>query len=133
MSPHEHELTESVQQSLLNNPDKAARFNEGKTQFSYLFEAPLAMEGLCSRFQLGTKKYNRNNWKKGLLEVELIDSLMRHLGKFYNGEFLDKTDGGYHIDAVVWNAVVLAEQYHKKRLKENQSAKEVGTYQERCF
>ncbi len=112
MSQSEPELTEKQRQ--LQWPDRAARFNEGKTQFSYLFDAPLAMEGLCKRFELGAKKYNRDNWKKGLPENEIIDALLRHLNAFKNGEFIDRKDGGYHIDAVVWNAVVLSEQFHKK-------------------
>jgi hypothetical protein len=92
---------------------KADRFNEGKPQLSYVFDAPLAMEGLVRRFELGAKKYSRDNWKKGLDDVEVIDSLLRHLKDYYNGEILDE-DGGYHVDAILWNAVVLSEQFHKR-------------------
>lgn len=115
MSLPGQELTEKQQQQLLN-PNKAARFNEGKVELSYLLDAPLAMEGLCRRFSLGAKKYNRDNWKKGLPEDELIDALMRHLMKLHNGEYYDE-DGGTHPDAIVWNAVVLAEQLHRKNIK----------------
>lgn len=96
--------------------DKALRYNEGKPQLSYVFDAPLAMEGLAARFELGAKKYSRNNWKKGMDDNVIIDCLLRHLSKFQNGEDCDQADGGYHVDAILWNAVVLAEQYHKRRL-----------------
>lgn len=97
---------------------KADRFNEGKPQLSFILDAPLAMEGLSRRFELGAKKYSRDNWKLGLPDVEVIDSLLRHLVAYHNGEIFDP-DGGYHVDAIVWNAVVLSEQFHR-RLNQNE-------------
>ncbi len=94
---------------------KADRFNEGKPQLSYLLDAPLAMEGLAKRFELGAKKYGRNNWKKGLNTLEIIDSLLRHLSAYQNGELTDEADGGYHVDAILWNALVLSEQFHQTK------------------
>jgi hypothetical protein len=93
----------------------ADRFNEGKPELSYILDAPLAMQGLANRFSLGAKKYARNNWKGGFEDSSLIDSLLRHLTAYQNGEVVDEADGGYHVDAIVWNAVVLSEQYHKRR------------------
>jgi hypothetical protein len=94
--------------------EQADRYNTGKPELSYILDAPLAMEGLANRFSLGAKKYSRDNWKKGLPDVQVIDSLLRHLKAYQNGEALDE-DGGNHVDAIVWNAVVLSEQYHKRR------------------
>lgn len=81
------------------------------------------MEGLANRFALGTQKYSRDNWKQGFDKDSLIDSLLRHLSKYKNGEPIEEEfdkDGnslGFypHVDAIVWNAVVLSEQYHKAR------------------
>jgi hypothetical protein len=92
---------------------QADRFNAGKPQLSYIFDAPLAMEGLVRRFELGAKKYSRDNWKKGLDDIQVIDSLLRHLSAYQNGEIIDP-DGGNHVDAIVWNAVVLAEQFYRR-------------------
>ena len=92
---------------------RADRFNTGKPELSFVFDAPLAMEGLANRFALGAKKYARDNWKKGLPDIEIIDALLRHLSAYQNGESTDP-DGGYHVDAIVWNAVVLSEQFHKR-------------------
>lgn len=93
--------------------EQADRYNHGKAQLSFVFDAPLAMEGLANRFELGAKKYSRDNWKKGLPDVQVIDALLRHLSAYQNGETTDP-DGGYHVDAIVWNAVVLSEQFHKR-------------------
>lgn len=89
--------------------EQADRYNEGKPELSYLLDAPLAMEGLANRFALGAKKYSRDNWKKGLPTEQIIDALLRHLKAYHNGELVDE-DGGEHVDAIVWNAVVLSEQ-----------------------
>ena len=93
--------------------NKADRFNAGKPQLSYILDAPLAMEGLARRFELGAAKYSRDNWKKGLDDTSIIDSLLRHLKAYQNGEYYDE-DGGTHADAIVWNAVVLSEQWHQR-------------------
>jgi hypothetical protein len=123
MSTPEHELTEIQRLSLLNDPNKAARFNGGKVDLSYIFDAPNAMEGLCSRFEIGAKKYSRDNWKKGLDENEIIAAMLRHLKEYKKGNYVDDKDGGFHVDGVVWNAVVLSEQFHRNRLaQENNNA-----------
>ena len=94
--------------------ERADRYNQGKPQLSYIFDAPLAMEGLARRFELGAKKYSRNNWKKGLPDIEVIDCLLRHLSAYQNGNTED-TDGGNHVDAILWNAVVLSEQFYRRQ------------------
>lgn len=107
--------------TMLVMPERADRYNEGKVQLSFIFDAPMAMEGLCRRYELGAKKYARDNWKKGLPTKELIDCLLRHVKAHQNGEYMSEEfdkDGnslGYHphVDAIMWNAVVLAEQYYR--------------------
>lgn len=101
---------------------QADRYNAGKPELSFLFDAPLAMEGLANRFSLGARKYARDNWKLGLPENELIDALLRHLKEYKKGvthcEEFDKDGNSLgwqpHVDAIVWNAVVLSEQFHKQ-------------------
>ena len=90
---------------------KADRFNEGKPQLSYMLDAPNAMEGLARVFAEGAKKYDRDNWKKGLDRLELVDCLLRHLQKAQRGLVLDDETGQDHLYHVLWNALVLAEQY----------------------
>ena len=92
----------------LKDPTKAARFNAGKPPLSYMLEADVAMEGMCQVFEFGAKKYARNNWKKGLDVNEIMDSMLRHLISYKNGEVLDADSGLPHVDHVTCNAVFLA-------------------------
>tara|TARA_R110000744_G_scaffold11037_1_gene33803 strand:- start:4680 stop:5051 length:372 start_codon:yes stop_codon:yes gene_type:complete len=88
--------------------DKGTRYNSGKTQFSYMLNADVAMKGMCDVFEFGAQKYARNNWKKGLDTNEVMDSLLRHLTSYANGEVLDPESGLPHIDHITCNAVFLA-------------------------
>ena len=87
---------------------KADRFNAGKTQFSYMLNADVAMKGMCDVFTFGAEKYSRGNWKSGFPENEIMDSMLRHLTAYANGEVLDPESGLPHIDHVTCNAVFLA-------------------------
>lgn len=99
----------------------ALRYNTGKPQLSYLLSAPEAVKGLSEVFTFGATKYARDNWKRGFKTHELVDSALRHLTLYLNGEDLDlnpvtgaadKLHSGLpHIDHVLWNILVLAEQY----------------------
>lgn len=101
--------------------EQAMRKNQGKPELSYLLSAPQAMEGLARVFAFGAEKYERDNWKKGFDTSQLIDSLLRHLLAYARGEDLDlnplthKPDENYsglpHVDQVLWNALILAEQF----------------------
>ena len=109
----------------------ADRFNSGKPELSYILSAPEALKGLAEVFAYGATKYSRDNWKKGFPQNQLIDSLLRHLLAVANGEKLDlnpetgKAGEGYsglpHVDHVLWNALVLSEQYHTLPRQEKES------------
>lgn len=91
----------------------AMRDNKGKPQMSFLLDFPHAAEGLARVFEFGAIKYERHNWKRGFPSNKLVDSMLRHLMKWANGEDVDQDplmNGCLHLDEVVWNAIVLAEQ-----------------------
>ena len=92
----------------ITQPDKADRFNSGKSQLSYMLDCDVAMHGMCAVFASGAEKYDRCNWKKGLDPVEIMDSLLRHLMAYRNGEVVDPESGLPHVDHITCNAVFLA-------------------------
>lgn len=90
----------------------AMRFNEGKPQLSFVLDMPYAMKYFANQSQAGAVKYDLLNWRKGLPRREIIDSLLRHLEAYANGEEIDR-DGLPHLGGIVWNAWVLAEMHHR--------------------
>lgn len=55
---------------------------------------------LSIHFENGAKKYDKNNWKKGIPVERYIDSAMRHYIKFKDGQ----KDENHEI-AFVWNLI----------------------------
>lgn len=63
-----------------------------------------ALIALSQHFEEGANKYQDRNWEKGLDLSCFIDSGMRHIAKFMNGE-----DDEPHLRAAVWNFICLLE------------------------
>jgi len=95
--------------------EQALRYNTGKPELSFLLSAPYAMTGLAEVFTEGAKKYPRDNWKKGFPKDQLVDSLLRHLMAYQNGQENDEETGCNHLNHVLWNAMALADEYNGKR------------------
>ena len=100
---------------------KALRYNKGKAPLSYVTSAKYALEGCAEVFAFGAEKYDRDNWKKGLPSNEIIDSLLRHLTQYQEGETHDEESGCHHLDHILCNAIFLA--YHHNGKKEEAECK----------
>lgn len=75
---------------------------EGKGRFDLL---PVnAMIRVSQHFESGAKKYNIDNWKKGIPLRRYTDSMMRHSFKFLGGDITED-----HLSALIWNAMCLIE------------------------
>lgn len=88
--------------------DLGERRNAGKPVLSMVLEARHAWEGAAAVLQFGAKKYARANWRKGLKQTEIADSLARHLMAWAAGETTDPETGLPHVDHVLVNALFLA-------------------------
>lgn len=85
------------------------RHNSGKLPLNFILSAPNAVNQLAAIMAAGEAKYDRDNWKKGLVFEELLDSLLRHLVRLSEGEAVDSETGLPHTGHILCNAFFLAE------------------------
>jgi len=87
----------------------ALRYNVGKQRLDLI---PASMiEGVGAVLTHGCKKYEPNNWRKGLSWTGVLSSLKRHLHALERGEDYDQESGLLHIDHVLCNAAFIREYY----------------------
>lgn len=55
----------------------------------------------------GAKKYDVDNWKKGIPQSQIASSLQRHLWAWLEGQDNDPETNLSHLDHVLWNAVAM--------------------------
>jgi len=94
--------------------EEAMRFNQGKPELSYVMDIMPALTDLVKRMEHGSRKYERNNWKKGFDKDALIDSALRHLNDFHQGKDIDLESGEdklSNIGGVLFNVVMLTYFY----------------------
>ena len=82
------------------------RYNEGKPRWSLVDFKDL--EGMVKVLEFGAMKYADHNWRKGLPHTEIVDSLVRHITAYLNGEDLDQESGLRHIDHMMCNTMFLS-------------------------
>jgi len=97
--------------------NKSMRFNAGKPQLTFPMSTGIALEGVARVMEFGAIKYERDNWKKGLDPESILDSMLRHISAYLDGEYIDSDSGLPHIDHISCNALFLG--YHTNRETED--------------
>lgn len=100
------------------------RHNAGKAQLTLMLEAPDALVGCTRVLEFGLEKYSRGNWKKGLEVVGIMDSMMRHLIAYMNGEDNDPESDLPHCSHILCNALFLSQMQLTRPDLDNRGAKE---------
>jgi len=95
--------------------EKSLRYNEEKLKWSLVHFKSLVP--LVKVLMFGAKKYSPDNWKKGLDEKEILESISRHLFALIDGEENDPESGESHIGHIMCNAMFY--QYHKEKSNES--------------
>lgn len=93
-----------------NNPDtlkEGTKYDGGKPMLDLV--PPSLEEAVGQILTMGAKKYNRNNWKKGINYSRIIASLKRHLNEFYKGNLIDIESGKPHLWHAACNLAFLIE------------------------
>lgn len=99
----------------MKSTEQAMRFNESKPKYSLL--SLKEMEPCVRVLEYGCQKYARDNWRKGLPVSEILDSMMRHICKLQQGEWLDDESGLPHIGHIQANALFLGSTNNTNDLK----------------
>ena len=96
---------EEEKKKILQEANKALRYNEGKPEFSLIDLNSL--EGCAQVLAFGAQKYSRDNWKKGFPLTTILDSMLRHIAALQRGEMVDPESGLSHIGHIQCNALFL--------------------------
>ncbi len=93
----------------LKEDSKALRYNNGKRKWSLVHFK--ALEPMVEVLEFGAEKYAPWNWRKGLSWSGIIDSTMRHLIAFKEGEDLDPESEKPHVGHLLANLMFLSYMY----------------------
>jgi hypothetical protein len=87
----------------MKDPSRGLRFNKSKPRWSLVHFKSL--EPMIRVLEFGAKKYAPENWKKGLIKKEILESMQRHLGALIDGEEVDSETGISHMGHIQCNAM----------------------------
>lgn len=91
----------------------AKHFDTGKPKISLI--PYIALEEAAKAFGYGETKYGKYNFKKGMYYSKLVDSALRHILKFKEGEDFDEESKTVtHIGHAIANLAMLLDVYKRK-------------------
>ena len=104
----------------------AKRNSIGKTPYAYL---PLdLLDGAASVMEYGARKYSPENFRRGFLPIDALNSLLRHVTELQraiqtedkdgaSGHLLDADSGFAHISHVLTSAMIVLDSMRKQGYK----------------
>lgn len=105
-------------EKVMSEATQAKRFNKGKLRWSLIDYKSIIP--LVEALEYGANKYSRDNWKKGLIEHEILDSIQRHFVELVNGNDFDDESGVRHEGHIMANLMFLLYQKLNKKVKDNE-------------
>lgn len=91
---------------------KGSRYNNGKLKWSYVYWP--AIEPMVRVLMFGAQKYAPDNWKKGLPMTEIMESCLRHIFAFLQGEDRDPESGEHHLGHAMCNIMFALYMYMQR-------------------
>ena len=86
------------------------RYNEGKNRVDLV--PSFAIEQMARVFTAGAKKYEPNNWRRGMKWSVPLSSCYRHILAYEKGEDFDKETGILHLAHAATNLAFILEYYN---------------------
>lgn len=83
------------------------RLNSGKVPLSMVPNS--AIYAIARVFEAGAKKYEKNNWRRGMNHTIPYECALRHLLKYAEGEDRDDETGELHLAHALTNIAMLIE------------------------
>lgn len=93
--------------------NQGLRYNDNKPQWGLVDWDSL--KPMVAVLEYGVKKYDAFNWKKGLPYVSTMESMLRHIHSFMDGEDIDPESGLPHVGHILCNAMFLSYYYQYKK------------------
>lgn len=84
-----------------------------------------ALEELAKVLDFGKRKYDAHNWRGGITWSRVIDSALRHINAFNDGEDMDPESGLNHIAHAMCNCMFLLNYYRTHKEKDDRYKKEL--------
>jgi hypothetical protein len=109
--PHKKQKVEAGKNKL----KEGVKYDDGKIRWDLLPIHPLYE--LAFVYTVGARKYEDDNWRKGMDYRKMVRAIWNHLTKWLAGHERDADDGQHHLASVAWSAFTLME--YERLAKEN--------------
>jgi hypothetical protein len=83
------------------------RFNSGKVRLDLLPFGAISEVANVSTY--GSRKYDDENWRKGLKFKDTYRAILSHAFKWFTGEQYDPESGCHHLAHAAWNCLAIVE------------------------